>query len=68
MKVWELRTEQVTMICMSLGVRRDERDNLAGSRGRGQGRKNPSGDKERRKPTVLFGQRTEWKSRLGTSR
>lgn len=39
MKVWELRTEQVTMICVSVGVRRERRENLAGERGRGQGRR-----------------------------
>lgn len=68
MKVWELRTERVTMIFMSVWVRRERRDNLSGERGGGQARKSPSGSNERRKTTVLFGQRTGWKSRLGISR
>lgn len=69
MKVWELRTEQVTMICVPVGVRRERRENLAGEREvEDREGNNPSGHNERRKPTVLFGQGTEWKSSLGISR
>lgn len=54
MKVWELRTKQVTMICMCIRVRSRRRENLAGEKSGGQGRKSPSGSNERRKPTLTL--------------
>jgi len=68
MKAWELRAEQATVICVSVGMRRERRESLAGEMGGEQRRKSPSGNDERRKPTVFSGQGTGWKSRLEISR